>query len=174
LRFLNRYGFGHVREFTLRYHGLEYDSKAIVGVAHGYQFSEAGPLKSSAFSGGIASSGAATKAFALGFDVDGKKRRRTDWTLDECEAAVEVYFEGLRKKLAGHKFNRTQACRSVAEKIGRPHGAVDLKFQNIDAVLHKHGLPRMRRHMKTVNTSRRQRSRRGGWSINSAAIFEHA
>jgi hypothetical protein len=127
----------------LRYRGHEYDSKAVVGAAHGYQFPDVGPLQSSEFSGGIASSGAATKAFSLGFDVEGKHRRPTDWTLDECEAAVEAYFEGLRKKLSGQNFNRAQACRSVAEKIGRPHGAVDFKFQNIDAILYKYELPRM-------------------------------
>ena len=142
-RFLSQYGFGHAREYTLRYLGGEYDSKAIVGVAHGYQFPERGTLTSSEFSGGISSSGAATKAFDLGFDVDGKHRRPTDWTLSECEAAVDVYFDGLRRKLAGQSFNRAQACRSVGERIGRPQGAVDYKFQNIDAVLYKHGLPRM-------------------------------
>ena len=142
-KFLSRYGFGHARDFTLHYQGREYDAKAIVGVAHGYQFPAIGTLKSSDFSGGKASSGAASKAFELGFDVDGKKQRPSDWTLDECEAAVAVYFEGLRKKLSGQKFNRAQACRSVAEKLGRPQGAVDYKFQNIDAVLYKHGLPRM-------------------------------
>jgi hypothetical protein len=142
-RFLSRYGFGHAREYTLHYKGRDYDSKAIVGVAHGYQFSDTGSLKSSDFNGGISSSGAATRAFALGFDVEGKKRRPTDWTLEQCEVAVEVYFEGLRKKLAGQNFNRAQACRSVAKRNGRPQGAVDWKFQNIDAVLYKHGLPRM-------------------------------
>ena len=118
-RFLRRYGFGHAREYTLRYQGLEYESKAIVGVAHGYQFPESGPLKFSEFNGGISISGAATKAFALGFEVEGKQRRPTDWTLEQCEAAVEAYFDCLRRKLAGQTFNRAKACRTLAEKLGR-------------------------------------------------------
>jgi hypothetical protein len=142
-RFLSRYGFGHAREYTLRYNDREYDSKAIVGVAHGYQFPDAGPLISEEFSGGIASSGAATKAFSLGFDIEGKKRRPIDWTLPECEIAVGAYFSCLQKKLAGQIFNRAQACRSVAKETNRSLGSVDYKFQNIDAVLYKHELPRM-------------------------------
>jgi len=142
-RFLNRYGFGHAREYTLRYQGREYDSKAIVGVAHGYQFPSSGPLKSEGFSGGIASSGAAAKAFELGFKVEGKQRRSIDWTLEQCEAAAEVYFRGLHKKLAGQPFNRAEALRTLEQKTDKSHGSVDRKFQNIDAVLFKNQLPRM-------------------------------
>jgi Domain of unknown function (DUF3883) len=142
-RFLKRYGFGHARDYPLHFRGHEYDSKAIVGVAHGYQFPDAGPLQSGEFSGGISNSGAATKAFALGFDVEGKKRRPTDWTLEECEVTVDAYFECLRMKLAGQTFNRAKVCRTVAEKIGRTRGSVDFKFQNIDSVLYDNGLPRM-------------------------------
>ena len=52
--FLERYGFGRAREFFLVVEGREYDSKAIVGAAHGYQFPQAGPLTARDFSGGEA------------------------------------------------------------------------------------------------------------------------
>jgi hypothetical protein len=52
--FLKRYGFGRAREFFLAFGGREYDSKAIVGAAHGYQFPNEGPLSARAFSGGEA------------------------------------------------------------------------------------------------------------------------
>ena len=50
--FLAEHGFGRAREYVLVYNGKEYDSKAIAGVAHGYQFPERGPLRSSEFAGG--------------------------------------------------------------------------------------------------------------------------
>jgi putative restriction endonuclease len=52
--FLSRHGFGKARKYFLELDGHLYDSKAIVGVAHGYQFPGEGPLKSAEFSGGDA------------------------------------------------------------------------------------------------------------------------
>src|SRR5690349_10260342 len=80
--FLRKYGFAAAREYTLRYQGKEYDSKAIAGVAHGLQNPELGPLKSNEFSGGTAPGAAATRIFDLGFEVEGKKRGARDWSLD--------------------------------------------------------------------------------------------
>lgn len=50
--FLSRYEFGPAREFFLVYKGKYYPSKAILGVAFGYQFPQFGPLKSRDFVGG--------------------------------------------------------------------------------------------------------------------------
>jgi hypothetical protein len=52
--FLAKYGFGPARRYHLLVDGRHYDSKAIAGVAHGYQFPHLGPLRSSEFSGGEA------------------------------------------------------------------------------------------------------------------------
>jgi hypothetical protein len=52
--FLERYGFGPAREYFLVIEGRDYDSKAIVGAAHGYQFPDQGPLRARDFSGGYA------------------------------------------------------------------------------------------------------------------------
>jgi hypothetical protein len=70
--FLHRYDFGRAREYFLIYKGREYDSKAIVGAAYGYQFPDRGPLGPHDFSGGDAT--VVPKLDALGFTV----RRRTD------------------------------------------------------------------------------------------------
>lgn len=43
--FLDKYGFGKARRYFLVIDNQRYDSKAIVGVAYGYQFSDRGPLK---------------------------------------------------------------------------------------------------------------------------------
>jgi hypothetical protein len=52
--FLQKYGFGQAREYFLVVDGREYDSKAIIGAAHGYQFPDQGPLRARDFSGGYA------------------------------------------------------------------------------------------------------------------------
>ena len=65
--FLARYGFGPARRYFLLHRGLRYDSKAIVGAAHGYQYPEAGPLRHEDFSGGEDT--VAKKLRALGFEV---------------------------------------------------------------------------------------------------------
>jgi hypothetical protein len=65
--FLSKYGFGKARQYVLELEGKLYDSKAIVGAAHGYQFPDIGPLKASTFSGGEAT--VRTKLRSLGFRV---------------------------------------------------------------------------------------------------------
>lgn len=50
--FLKRYGFGPAQSYFLFYNGKYYDSKALLGVAHRFQFPELGILPSKAFSGG--------------------------------------------------------------------------------------------------------------------------
>ena len=52
--FLARYGFGEARQYFLSMDGKLYDSKAIIGAAHGYQFPEKGPLRPTEFSRGDA------------------------------------------------------------------------------------------------------------------------
>ena len=52
--FLDKYGFGRARDYFLVVDGRRYDSKAIVGAAHGYQFQHDGALGADAFSGGDA------------------------------------------------------------------------------------------------------------------------
>jgi MoxR-like ATPase len=65
--FLTKYGFGPARSYFLVHEGRRYDSKAIIGAAHGYQFPDQGPLKSSQFSGGDATVRA--KLELLGFTI---------------------------------------------------------------------------------------------------------
>ena len=50
--FLEKYGFGPATLYCIRFKGRKYDSKAIVGVAYGFQFPERGALSSGDFSGG--------------------------------------------------------------------------------------------------------------------------
>jgi hypothetical protein len=50
--FLKKHGFGQARSYFLVHGGRRYDSKAIAGVAHGYQHSHSGVLRAADFSGG--------------------------------------------------------------------------------------------------------------------------
>jgi hypothetical protein len=50
--FLRDHGFRPARDYMLIHNGQEYDSKAIAGVAYGYQFPERGPLRGADFVGG--------------------------------------------------------------------------------------------------------------------------
>jgi hypothetical protein len=65
--FLRKYGFKKAREYYLVYNGQYYDSKAITGVAHGYDNPQLGPLNSSEFSGG--ENTVKRKLETLGFEV---------------------------------------------------------------------------------------------------------
>jgi hypothetical protein len=65
--FLSRHGFGSARRYFLIYNGRKYDSKAIAGVALGYQFPSQGQLASADFSGGDAT--VRRKLEELGFEV---------------------------------------------------------------------------------------------------------
>jgi hypothetical protein len=51
-RFLAKYGFGKAREYFVFHEGRHYDSKAIAGVAYGYEHPNEGPLSADSFSGG--------------------------------------------------------------------------------------------------------------------------
>lgn len=67
--FLDRYGFRPATKYLLRLDGREYDTKAIVGVAYGFEHPEHGPLRSSELSGGLGPAEAAGQLRALGFEI---------------------------------------------------------------------------------------------------------
>lgn len=65
--FLARHGFGRSYRYQLVHGGRDYDSKAVAGVAFGFQYPHLGPLRSTEFTGGA--SGAAEVLQRLGFDI---------------------------------------------------------------------------------------------------------
>jgi hypothetical protein len=65
--FLEKYGFGPAQAYFLEIDGKRYDSKAIVGAAHGFQFPSLGPLRAADFGGGDAT--VRSKLERLGFNV---------------------------------------------------------------------------------------------------------
>lgn len=64
------------------------------------------------------------------------------WSDSEVEAAVADYFRMLRLELAGHKYNKTEHRRALMERLdNRSNSSVELKHQNISAVLVEMGIP---------------------------------
>jgi hypothetical protein len=137
--FLARYGFGRSKDFLVRNpaNGELCDSKAIVGAAFGFQYPGQGPLKPADFSGGEAT--VAPKLQSLGFEV---VRIGEDWSQQEVEDTVAAYFEMLLLEAKQEKFNKSERNAALRQVLkARSQASVELKHQNISAVLHGMDLP---------------------------------
>lgn len=66
-QFLSKHGYGPAKKYHLKHAGAMYPSKAIFGVAYGYEFPSEGPLDSTSFTGGEQS--VVQKLESLGFKV---------------------------------------------------------------------------------------------------------
>lgn len=94
--FLAQFGFRKARGYFLVRGERRYDSKAVLGVAHGYDRPDIGPLKPQEFSGGDAT--VAHRLEALGFYVI-KPPRNPNWTEEELVLALNLYLrKGLLSK----------------------------------------------------------------------------
>jgi len=141
--FLARYGYGSAQEYVVKYNGKAYDSKAVAGVAHMFEFPDLGPLKKGDFSGGVRSGAAAKKLSQLGFQIVGLSSP-VGWSLVECEITVEAYFQCVALQNEGKPFTKSSIYRQVASKLdNRSAKAVEYKFQNIEKVLEENDLPRL-------------------------------
>lgn len=90
-RFLKKYRFSASRGWMLHDEdGSEYDAKAILGAAHGYQHPALGYLPQSEFHGGAAT---ARKLREMGFTViEPEARRNPVWSRDELILALDLYM----------------------------------------------------------------------------------
>ncbi len=86
--FLEKYGFGPARSYLLVIHGRTYDSKAIVGAAHGFLPGQE-PLAAADFSGGAATVGRLLSR--LGFQVTQAESVPTVGELVERLSALRPY-----------------------------------------------------------------------------------
>ena len=87
-RFLEKYGFGKARSYRLVVDGKTYDSKAIVGAAHGFLPGRE-PLAAADFSGGAATVGHLLSS--LGFQVSQAVSGLTVGKLVELLSALRLY-----------------------------------------------------------------------------------
>jgi len=67
---------------------------------------------------------------------------RRDWSRLEVEAVVADYFDMLAQELAGQAYNKSLHRRNLLQKLrDRSEGSVELKHQNISAILVELGQP---------------------------------
>lgn len=92
-KFLKKYGFGRAQSYFLVYKGKQYDSKAIVGAAHGYQFGA--PLKPDDFSGGEKT--VAKKLKELGYKVIDNKTTKSLSSIKDLAPGSEIDNRDLMK-----------------------------------------------------------------------------
>lgn len=147
--FLEKYGFGKAREYMLRdsASGRLYDSKAIVGAAYRHAFPDKKALSADDFSGGEATVEHLLRT--LGFDV---VRIGLDWTREEVEATVRDYFQMLHLEANGEVFNKSEHNEQLRQQLRtRSKGSIELKHQNISAVLDQLGLPYIRGYKPRSN-----------------------
>lgn len=65
-----------------------------------------------------------------------------DWTLEEVEATVSDYFQMLIQEMAGQSYNKAAHRRNLQRKLlNRSEAAIELKHQNISAILLELGCP---------------------------------
>ncbi len=90
-KFLQKYGFRTAQKYMLFWNGNYYDSKAVVGAAHGYVSPESQPLGSNEFSGGLNETVRVLES--LGFEVapSAPPTRNPDWTGIEIALATQFY-----------------------------------------------------------------------------------
>jgi hypothetical protein len=70
----------------------------------------------------------------------GNTNSGSDWTADEIAVLVGSYFLMLAEERAGRPYNKSAYRRDVIEVIGRAHGAIERKLQNVSAVLDEIGV----------------------------------
>ncbi|WP_374457307.1 DUF3883 domain-containing protein [Nocardioides sp.] len=58
-----------------------------------------------------------------------------DWSDEEVEATVDVYFQMLTLELAGEPYVKAEFHREVAKSVDRSMGAISKKFSNVSAAL---------------------------------------
>lgn len=137
--FLDRYGFGKSRDYLVRNPrtGELCDSKAVVGAAYGFEHPEEGPLKAADFSGGEAT--VVPKLQALGFEA---VKVGEDWSPEEVQATVAAYFDMLALEAAQQPYNKSERNSQLRQALrGRSKASVEMKHQNVSAVLAGLGLP---------------------------------
>ena len=127
--FLADFGFGQARGYFLIRGGRRYDSKALVGVAHGYDRPDLGPLLPKDFSGGEAT--VAGLLESLGFEVE-RPSRNPPWAEQELILALDLY---LRAGLLGVTDNSvTDLSRVLTTLTIHSRRSGDDRFRNPNSV----------------------------------------
>ena len=119
--FLNKFGFKAARTYEISLNGQLYDSKAILGAAHGFLGAGYSPLSAKNFSGGLQETVRVLEK--LGFQVieNSPKIRNPNWTRDELILATEFYIRhapSIPGKTTKALVDLADEIRAVAALLG--------------------------------------------------------
>lgn len=139
--------FGPTTGYELVHEGKCYPPKAAVGLAFRAVLGRI--LRPDEFSGGEAPGQANHVLRQLGFMVIKRERAMAeeskqvrDWSGAEVTLIVADYFAMLREELLGRPYNKAEHNRNLLPWLDdRKRSAIELKHQNISAVLVERGLP---------------------------------
>lgn len=138
--FLERYGYGSARRYSLHHNGRQYDSKAIAGVAHRYLPPDFRPLNADEFSGGDATVAATLRGLGFEVVVDGDveaEPRNPPWTRDELILALELYMRSPRSP-AGITSKEVADLSETLTLLGQRLGkSADATYRNANGVYMK-------------------------------------
>jgi 5-methylcytosine-specific restriction protein A len=124
--FLDQQSFGRAKWWYVLHEGKQYDSKAIVGAAIGYQAGK--PLTSNDFSGGERS--VVRKLRALGFEV--VRFEITEATASLPEEVPETFPEGMRTTVAVNRAERSARARLACIAIhGTACAVCGMNFEDV-------------------------------------------
>jgi putative restriction endonuclease len=123
--FLQKYGFRRARQYFLSTSdGKLYDSKAIVGVAHGIQFPTQGPLRAEDFSGGEQTVKALLEQ--LGFTVSDPESSSDPAGGDSSEEnAPRTPRVWIEKTLSRGRQDRQTGPHRIGQALWSPQKAAD-------------------------------------------------
>lgn len=133
--FRKRYGFKKSRDYVLLANGEEYDSKAIVAVAHKFLPEPARPLAYNELSGGL--SDAAQRLIEAGFEVAKPNANPHDvaWSWEEHVLALELYLADPTVGKGSQPIqDLSQLLRKMAARLGISGSD---KFRNANGVYMK-------------------------------------
>jgi hypothetical protein len=122
--FLRRYGFGPARQYELVHDGRRYDSKAIIGAAHGY--AAGSPLAAQAFTGGEQS--VARRLRQLGFTVERNEPSRESPRMPDHDASVEQHRSPL--VLIAPSYGSKAARQRWADTLASPVAFTDARLRD--------------------------------------------
>lgn len=131
--FLGRYGFRPASSYFIRWEGQDYDSKAVLAVAHGFM-PGGRPLRPNEISGGQAD--AVLKLERLGFEIVAAAGD-PDWTWDEHVLALDLYMlnpASLPAKGSEPIMELSAVLNRLADRSGVPRTP---KFRNPNGVYMK-------------------------------------
>ena len=130
--FLAQYGFGQAPGYFLLRDGRRYDCRAVVGVAHGYDRPDLGPLRPQDFAGSDAT--VAGCLGSLGFDVE-RPSRNPSWAEEELILALRLYLNsGLLDDANPAVVNLSRVLNALAVHSVRPD---PVRFRNPNGVAMK-------------------------------------